>query len=121
MLALGGYRRILHGTVDPKRMTTQDAVSFSPEALVEIRKIMQTKGIPANYHLRVGVRGGGCGVTHIIGFDKQQEQDVLFEIEGVSVIYDRRQLMYLIGKRVEFHEGDDRRGFHFTDTPINIP
>ena len=96
-----------------------DPVSFSAEALREIRKIMSTKGIPPDYHLRVGVRGGGCGVTHIIGFDRCGEQDVSYEMDGVTVIYDRRQLMYLIGKRVEFHEGDDRRGFFFTDTPLN--
>ncbi|MFM7194196.1 MAG: iron-sulfur cluster biosynthesis family protein [Bacteroidota bacterium] len=94
-------------------------VSFSPQALDEIRKIMQTKGIPPDYHLRVGVRGGGCGVTHIIGFDRQQEHDARYETNGVSVIYDRRQMMYLIGKQVEFFEGDDRRGFHFTDTPVS--
>jgi len=80
---------------------------------------MESKGIPEGYHLRVGVRGGGCGVTHIIGFDKQSEHDALYRMEGVSVIYDRRQLMYLIGKRVDFHESEDRRGFLFTDTPVN--
>ena len=36
-------------------------ITVSARALEEVRKIMQTKNIPADYGLRVGIKGGGCG------------------------------------------------------------
>jgi iron-sulfur cluster assembly protein len=93
-------------------------VTISGRALQEIRKIMQTKNIPEGYGLRVGVRGGGCGVTLIIGFDKKKDSDMVYSIEGVPVYVDKKHTMYLIGKEVDFYEGADARGFLFVDPQI---
>ncbi|HPM29141.1 MAG TPA: iron-sulfur cluster biosynthesis family protein [Chryseolinea sp.] len=91
-------------------------VTISARALEEIRKIMQTKNIPAEYGLRVGVRGGGCsGVSLIIGFDKKKETDIAYSVVGVPVYVDKRHTMYLIGKEVDFFEGEEVRGFMFVD------
>lgn len=90
-------------------------VTISARAAEEIKKIMATKGIPADYSLRVGVRGGGCGATLIIGFDKQKETDLLYTISDIPVLIDKRHTMYLIGKEVDFLEGDESRGFLFRD------
>lgn len=91
-------------------------VTISSRALEEIRKIMDTKGIPAEYGLRVGVKGGGCGVTLIIGFDKKKESDHQYDVEGIPVYMDKRHTMYLIGKEVDFYDGEEGRGFTFVDT-----
>lgn len=96
-------------------LTAQNPVTISPTAAVEIKKIMATKNIPAGHGLRVGVRGGGCGVQLILGFDKPQETDLVYEFEGIPVMLEKRSMMFLIGKRVDFYEGDDARGFHFVD------
>jgi iron-sulfur cluster assembly protein len=90
-------------------------VTISPRAAEEIRKIMQTKNIPPDYGLRVGVRGGGCGVTLIIGFDKQREADVTYIIAGIQVYIEKKHTMYVMGKEVDFHEGAEARGFLFVD------
>ncbi len=48
-------------------------VGLTARAASEVRKIMDTKNIPADYGLRIGIRGGGCGgVALIIGFDKTE-------------------------------------------------
>ncbi|HYC86183.1 MAG TPA: iron-sulfur cluster assembly accessory protein, partial [Chryseosolibacter sp.] len=60
-------------------------VTISPKAAEQIRKIMATKNIPADYGLRVGVRGGGCGVSLIIGFDKKKDSDLTYTIDGIPV------------------------------------
>lgn len=91
-------------------------VSISEKALEEIQKIIKTKSIPAEYGLRVGVKGGGCGVTLIIGFDKKKESDHQYEVEGVPVYVDKKHTMYLIGKEVDFYDGEEGRGFTFVDT-----
>lgn len=90
-------------------------VTLTPKAAEEVRKIMQTKNIPADYGLRVGVRGGGCGVSLLIGFDKRKENDQSYTIEGIPVLVDKRHTMYVVGKEIDFYEGDEGRGFMFTD------
>jgi iron-sulfur cluster assembly protein len=90
-------------------------VTLSIRAAEEIRKIMQTKNIPGDYGLRVGVKGGGCGASLIIGFDKQKPGDHAYQINDIAVYIDKRHTMYLIGKEVDFYESDEARGFVFTD------
>lgn len=88
-------------------------VEFSEQALAEIRNIISKKGIPSDHALRVGVRGGGCGVTRIIGFDRPREQDQEWELAGIRVIIDKGHIMHLIGCKVSFYEDEERRGFLF--------
>ena len=94
---------------------TIQPVTISTRAAEEIRKIMQTKNIPADYGLRVGVKGGGCGVSLLIGFDRQKESDTAYMINDIPVYVDKKHTMYIIGKEVDFYEGADERGFVFVD------
>jgi len=96
--------------------STVNPVTISAKAAEEIRKIMQTKNIPADYSLRVGIRGGGCGgVALMIGFDKKKETDLSYAVEGIPVLVEKKHTMYIIGKEVDFYEGADARGFMFVD------
>lgn len=91
-------------------------VGLTARAATEVRKIMQTKNIPVEYGLRVGIRGGGCGgAALIIGFDKEKPSDLTYTLEGINLLVDKKHTMYLIGKEVDFYEGADARGFMFTD------
>ncbi len=93
-----------------------EPVTISARAAEEIRKIMETKNIPSDYGLRVGVRGGGCGVTLIIGFDKKKDSDLTYSIGGIPVYIEKKHTMYVMGKQVDFHESADARGFIFLDS-----
>ncbi len=90
-------------------------VTISRRAAEEIRKIMETKNIPADYGLRVGVKGGGCGISLLIGFDKKKDSDLVYVIDTIPVYIDKKHTMYIIGKEVDFYEGEDARGFMFVD------
>ncbi len=92
-------------------------VHISSQALIEIKEILEKKNIPVGYGLRIGVKGGrGCaGVNFVLGFDKPKDDDTIYEVEGVRVFVQKRQMMYLIGKKIEFYEGADARGFVFED------
>ncbi len=92
-------------------------VVITPLAVAEARKIMQTKNIPEGYGLRLGARGGhGCGgVSFIIGFDKQKPSDLIYQVEGITILIEKKQTMFLIGKAVDFYEGADARGFMFVE------
>ena len=93
----------------------QDPISITERAAEEIKQIFEKKNIPENYKLRVTVRGGrGCmAVALTLGFDKQQEDDVSYEIKAIPVIIQKRELMYIAGQELDFYEGADARGFHF--------
>lgn len=80
--------------------------------------IMRTKNIPEGYGLRIGIRGGsGCGGHQLIlGFDKQKEGDMSYHQEGIPVYVDKKHMMYVFGKEVDFYEGADTRGFVFLET-----
>jgi iron-sulfur cluster assembly protein len=96
-------------------------VTISTRAAEEIVKIMQTKNIPAGYGLRIGIKGGGCGgVSLIIGFDKQKETDLAYTIANIPVYVDKKHTMYIIGKEVDFYEGEDTRGFMFVDPKASV-
>jgi iron-sulfur cluster assembly protein len=110
-------------TVSPflNRFDNLKPVSLTPKAAAEVRKIMETKNIPAGYGLRVGVRGGGCsGVSLIIGFDKQKDSDHSHIINDIPVYVDKKHTMYLIGKEVDFYEGPDARGFMFVEHKVAL-
>lgn len=92
-------------------------VTITDRARREIRTIMTTKGIPPDYGLRVGVRGGGCGgMALMIGFDKKRDSDLSYSVDGISVLVDKKHTMYLIGKEVDFIDDADARGFMFKES-----
>lgn len=86
-------------------------ISITDIAKQEVIKALSIKGIPENYFLRVGLRGGACSATYLIGFDKMGEHDELYEIDELKVIIDKRHLMYLINIELDFEE--EGNGFTF--------
>jgi iron-sulfur cluster assembly protein len=90
-------------------------VTISERALAEIRNIMQTKNIPPEYGLRVGVKGGGCGVSLMIGFDQKKDSDHSYTVGEIPVHVDKKHAMFIIGKEVDFYDGEEGRGFTLID------
>jgi iron-sulfur cluster assembly protein len=90
-------------------------VRLSVRAAEEVKKIMQTKNIPSGYGLRIGIRGGhGCGGAQlIIGFDKQKDSDLAYTVSDIPIYVDKKHTLYVIGKEVDWVEGDTERGFTF--------
>jgi iron-sulfur cluster assembly protein len=86
-------------------------VSFSEVARIEILKSLNSPQIPSGYALRVGLKGGACSATYLLGLDKATDNDELYEVEGVKVLIDKRHLMYLIGVAIDYTETDDGMGF----------
>lgn len=91
----------------------QDPVKLTPKAKEEVQNILSNKKIPSDYYLRIGVKGGGCGIGFLLGFDKPKSTDLVYQSDGLQILIDKKHLMYLIGLTVDFHNGDDARGFVF--------
>ncbi|MFY7830147.1 MAG: HesB/IscA family protein [Flectobacillus sp.] len=86
-------------------------ITITEIAQQEILKALTIKGIPEDYYLRVGLRGSACSASYLIGFDKKEEHDELYEINGIQLIINKHHLMYLIGVELDFEE--DGNGFTF--------
>ncbi len=89
-------------------------VRFTASAITEIRNLMNAPGFDSNKELRVGVKGGGCsGMTYILDFDTQNENDEKFEVNGIPCIIDKSHSLYLVGMEVDWEGGLNSRGFTF--------
>ncbi|MEP5612933.1 MAG: iron-sulfur cluster biosynthesis family protein [Cyclobacteriaceae bacterium] len=88
-------------------------IEITDSALSEIKNILKNKGIPEEYGLRVGVRGAGCGVAFKLGFDKKKEMDDEYFVDEVQVLIQKKEMMFLVGKKIEFYDESDGRGFVF--------
>lgn len=88
-------------------------VTITEKALKEIKHTLKNKNIPDGYGLRIGVKGGGCGVSMVIGFDLEKDGDSVYDLGGVSMFIQKRETLFLVGKEVDFYEGADARGFVF--------
>lgn len=99
--------------------TMQEAptITISGKAVKEIMSIREENGIPENYALRVGVKGGGCsGLSYSLGFDAEiREGDGLYDIDGIRLVIDPKSLFYLSGTELDFTDGLSGRGFVFNN------
>lgn len=81
-------------------------INITDNAKEQVNKALTIKGIPENYFLRIGLRGGACSATYFIGFDKMEDLDDLYKIENLNIglLIKRPHLMYLIGVELDFEE-----------------
>ena len=90
---------------------SQSIITISSEAKEQILVAVNSPNLPANYGLRLGLKGSACSAVFIIGLDKPTEHDEIHAVDGIEVIIDKRHLMYLIGVRVGYEQTDDGVGF----------
>lgn len=86
-------------------------ISLTDQAVSEINETLQANKIPDYYGIRVGMKGGGCSGTLILGFDTKQEFDNEYQIAGVKVFIDKRHLMYVLGAKVDYEDSPEASGF----------
>jgi len=67
--------------------------------------------------LRVAVVPGGCsGLTYDLGWDTTvQAEDETEEHDGITVVLDKKSRLYLDGSELDFTDGLDGDGFHFSN------
>lgn len=93
---------------------TSAPVTFTPSALEELKKVIAQNS--SNKYLRVGAKGGGCtGLSYVLEMDEQNENDEVFEVEGVQFIMDKNHGLYLYGMEINWDNGLNNRGFTFSN------
>ena len=94
----------------------KNPVSFTPSAAAEIERLIKEDRSTNGKMLRVGVKGGGCsGMTYILEFDVQKDNDLIYQENGFSFLMDKSHGIYLIGMEVNWEGGLNSRGFTFSN------
>jgi len=88
-------------------------VTFTNEAIGKLKEVMLEENNP-ELALRVFVSGGGCsGFQYGFTMDEVvNEDDTIFEKDGVKVLIDPMSYQYLVGAIVDYKE--DLAGAQFT-------
>ncbi|MEE2931786.1 MAG: iron-sulfur cluster assembly accessory protein [Bacteroidota bacterium] len=71
--------------------------------------------------VRVGVNSGGCsGLTYELGFDKAQDNDdEVIQNNEITLLVNKKSLLYLAGTILEFSDGLNGKGFVFKNPNAN--
>jgi len=91
------------------------SIMLTKKAEDKVKEILSEQ--PESYAgLRIQVVGGGCsGFQYRMGFDKNynDQNDQLFEFDGLKVFIDKQSLLYMDGAEVDYIEGLHGAGFKF--------
>jgi iron-sulfur cluster assembly protein len=91
-------------------------VAFTPGAMIELHRLRESLSLTNDQFLRIGVKGGGCsGMSYLLAFDKKEEKDLEYEVEGIPVVMNKAHTMYVAGMIVDWEEGLNNRGFTFNN------
>lgn len=96
-------------------------ITVTEKAAGEVQRIIaeqQASGAAEQLYLRISVRGGGCsGFQNKLDLDTvyNEKTDMLSEQHGVSLIVDKKSMLYLQGATVDFHDDLNARGFRITN------
>ena len=95
-------------------LTEAKPITLTAGAVKQLQRIKAEQNIPDHYALRIGVKGGGCsGLSYVLGFDKKQDEDEEFDIDGVRFFMNPAHGMYLMGMEIDYINGLNNRGFTF--------
>ncbi len=89
------------------------AITLSEPAVERVKHFLANRG--SGVGVRLGVTTTGCsGLAYVIEFvDSVNNDDEVFEQDGVSLIIDKKSLVYLDGTEVDFVREGLNEGFEF--------
>jgi iron-sulfur cluster assembly protein len=93
------------------------AVTLSEAAAAQVKQLKASQNLPENVFLRMGVKGGGCsGLSYALEFDTElAPHDKQFEIDGISVVIDKKSYLYLNGTTLDYVTQGLTGGFTFVN------
>lgn len=90
-------------------------ISLTESAAQRVKSFLDNRG--KGIGLRIGIKTTGCsGMAYVLEFvDELNDEDRVFESQGVKVIIDPKSLIYLDGTEVDFAREGLNEGFKFTN------
>ena len=89
------------------------AISLTETAANRVRAFLDSRG--KGLGLRLGVKTTGCsGLAYVMEWvDELEDDDEVFESKGVTVVVDKKSLVFLDGTEVDFAKVGLQEGFQF--------
>jgi iron-sulfur cluster assembly protein len=90
------------------------AISLTTAAQQHVRAFLAERGKTG---LRLGVKPTGCsGLSYVVEMaDDIRPDDAVFDCDGVKVVVDRKQLVYLDGTEIDYRRDGLNAGFRFSN------
>lgn len=94
------------------------AITLTETAAHRIQTFLDNRG--KGIGLRLGVKTTGCsGMAYVLEFvDELNEEDQVFDDNGVKVIIDPKSLVYLDGTELDYKKEGLNEGFEFNNPNI---
>ena len=91
------------------------AITMTEAAAQHVRAHLQQRG--NGMGIRVAIKTTGCsGMSYVLEFvDQANEEDVVFESQGLSIVTDPKSLLYIDGTEMDFIKNGLNEGFEFTN------
>ena len=95
------------------------SISVSDSAAKRAKTFLANRG--KGLGIRLGVKTTGCsGLAYVLEFvDEVNDDDTVFEDNGVKVIIDGKSLVYLDGTQLDFAKEGLNEGFQFINPNAN--
>ena len=92
-------------------------IEVSQQAKEKLIALIKEEGHSHDVFIRVGVNSGGCsGLSYDLKIDhNQNEDDKLFEDNGIKILVNKKSFLYLIGTTLEYSGGLNGKGFVFNN------
>ena len=89
------------------------SINLTEVAAQRVKSFLDNRG--KGVGLRIGIKTTGCsGMAYVLEFvDDVEEDDKVFESQGVKLIIDPKSLVYLDGTEVDFAKEGLNEGFQF--------
>ncbi len=94
------------------------SVSLTEPAADRVKQFLRERG--RGVGLRVGVKPSGCsGFAYIVDFaDSVEDDDLVFESFGVSVLIDPDSLLKIDGTQIDFKRDGINEGFQYNNPNV---
>ena len=95
------------------------SITMSDSAAQRVQAFLTNRG--KGLGLRLGVRTSGCsGMAYVLEFvDEANDDDIVFEDNGIKVIIDGKSLVYLDGTELDFVKEGLNEGFKFNNPNVS--
>jgi iron-sulfur cluster assembly protein len=94
------------------------AITMTEAAASRVKAFLDNRG--KGVGLRLGVKTNGCsGMAYVLEFvDQLNEEDQVFETNGVKIIIDPKSLVYLDGTELDYAREGLNEGFKFNNPNV---
>jgi iron-sulfur cluster assembly protein len=93
-------------------------IQLTEAAARHVQKFLASRG--KGVGIRLAVRTSGCsGMAYVLEFaDSVDENDLVFEDQGIKVVTDAKSLAYLEGTQLDFVKEGLNEGFKFNNPNV---